>query len=83
MNGLTWQEQFSAWLVYRGYRIRRRWLTGQCPGCPKRWRGPHKFGCSYRPGRGLRINVARDEDGNLYVTDPVPLPYPHRKDEEQ
>jgi hypothetical protein len=48
-----------SWLSYYNYRLRRIWklATFRCPSCPKRIRGPHKLGCSRRPGRGLSISM--------------------------
>lgn len=42
-----WEMKKSR-LSYRLSRLRQRWrvMTFRCPACPKRPRGPHKFGCS-------------------------------------
>lgn len=40
-----------AGLRYQRMRWQARWrlMSFRCPGCPKVWLGPHKFGC-YKPG---------------------------------
>lgn len=62
MTPPTLLEQVRADLEWYWYRTRNAMLPlfGFCPACPKRPFGVHKFGCSRRPGRGLRFSVRRD-----------------------
>lgn len=47
-------------LRYERDRARAWWrlATGRCPGCPKKRRGQHKFGC-HRPGKMPSLRQAR------------------------
>lgn len=55
------RERAQAWLRYEVYRLNHAWLqlTGRCPACRQR-HGQHKFGCSRRPGKGIKLSVRRE-----------------------
>jgi hypothetical protein len=54
-------EFFKARLARYSSQRHNLWLraTLRCPGCRSR-RPKHRFGCSRRPGKGLRISVYRE-----------------------
>jgi hypothetical protein len=60
---MTQWEMFLAIFRYRRDAM-RAWLlnhTGHCSSCPKRVRGPHKFSCYRRPGKGLQLSMVLNE----------------------
>jgi hypothetical protein len=58
MQGLSWRERTGARLRWWQRQLYQAWCrrTGRCYGCGHR-RDRHKFGCSYRPGRGERLSM--------------------------
>lgn len=54
---MTWTRRAALSLA-----IRNRWhlLIGGCPGCDRKRRGPHRWGCSIGGHRQMRFSVRRN-----------------------